>query len=105
MLLEQIHNNNWKVFEISNMRENEDRDNYMESLYYFVHAFYKESDIKHLIRNRMISDILTPTDEAFLLLCIMVYFKEFTNCKNHIGDKEVSLINFNILNDIDQYCG
>ena len=91
MSLEQINNNNWRVFEIKNMREDGDRDNYMECLYYFMNAFYKESDIKHLMRSKMISDILTPSDEAFLLLCIMVYFKEFTNCKNHIGDKEVSL--------------
>ena len=91
MSLEQISNNNLKVFEIRNMREDADRDNYMDCLFYFMNAFYKESDIKHLMRSKMISDILTPSDEAFLLLCIMVYFKEFTNCKNHIGDKEVSL--------------
>ena len=53
----------------------EDSDNYMECLYHFVHAFFREADIKHLLQSKMISEILTPSDEAFILLCIMVYFK------------------------------
>ena len=68
----------------------EDSDNYMECLYHFVHVFFREADIKHLLQSKMISAILTPSDEAFILLCIMVYFKEYTNCQNDIGDKEVS---------------
>ena len=80
------------VFLVKDMRENNDKENYMECLYFFVNAFYREVDVVHLMQNKVISEILTPTDEAFLLLCIMVYFRDYTNCKNDIGDREVSSI-------------
>ena len=78
------------VFLIKDMREDNDKGNYMECLYYFVNAFYREVGIVHLMQNKLISEILTHTDEVFLLLCIMVYFKDHTNCKNDIGDQDVS---------------
>ena len=74
------------VFLIKDMREENDKENYMECLYFFVNAFYREVDVVHLMQNKLISEILTPTDEAFLLLCIMVYYKDYTNCKKDIGD-------------------
>ena len=80
------------VFSIKDMREENDKENYMECLYFFVNAFYREVDVVHLMQNKLISEILTPTDEAFLLLCIMVYYKDYTNCKKDIGDREVSNI-------------
>ena len=80
------------VFLIKDMREENDKENYMECLYFFVNAFYREFDVSHLMQNKLISEILTPTDEAFLLLCIMVYYKDYTNCKKDIGDREVSNI-------------
>ena len=80
------------VFLIKDMREENDKENYMECLYFFVNAFYREVDVSHLMQNKLISEILTPTDEAFLLLCIMVYYKDYTNCKKDIGDREVSNI-------------
>lgn len=80
------------VFLIKDMREENDKENYMECLYFFVNAFYREVDVVHLMQNKLISEILTPTDEAFLLLCIMVYYKDYTNCKKDIGDREVSNI-------------
>ena len=78
------------VFSIKDMREDNNKENYMECLYFFVNAFYREVDVAHLMQNELISEILTPTDEAFLLLCIMVYFKDQTNCKNDIGERDVS---------------
>lgn len=78
------------VFLIRDMREDNNKEHYMECLYFFVNAFYREVDIVHLMQNQLISEILTPTDEAFLMLCIMVYFKDHTNCKNDIGDRDVS---------------
>ena len=74
------------VFLIKDMQEENDKENYMECLYFFVNAFYREVDVVHLMQNKLISEILTPTDEAFLLLCIMVYYKDYTNCKKDIGD-------------------
>ena len=79
------------VFSIKDMREDNNKENYMECLNFFVNAFYKEVYIVHLMQNKLISEILTPTDEAFLLLCIMVYFKDHTNCKDDIGDRDVSI--------------
>ena len=78
------------VFLIRDMQEDNNKEHYMECLYFFVNAFYREVDIVHLMQNQLISEILTPTDEAFLLLCIMVYFKDHTNCKDDIGDQDVS---------------
>ena len=80
------------VFLVKDMRENNDKENYMECLYFFVNAFYREVDVVHLMQNKLISEILMPTDEAFLFLCIMVYFKAYTNCKKDIGNQEVSNI-------------
>ena len=94
------------VFLIKDMQEDNSKDNYMECLYYFVNAFYREVDVIHLMQNKLISEILMPTDEAFLLLCIMVYFKDHTNCKIDIGDRDVSIFEmdcmlyYNLLN----YC-
>ena len=81
---------NKNVFAVKNMQEDNDKDNYIECLYFFANAFYREVDVTHLMQNRTISEILTPTDEAILLLCIMVYFKEYTICKQGIGKQEVS---------------
>ena len=78
------------VFLIRDMREDNNKEHYMECLYFFVNAFYREVDIVHLMQNQLISEILTPTDEVFLLLYIMVYSKDHTNCKDDIGDCDVS---------------
>ena len=80
------------VFSIKDMQKDDNKENYMDFLYFFVNTFYREVNVAHLMQNKLISEILTPTDEAFLLLCIMVYFKDDTNCKNDIGDQDVSSI-------------
>ena len=78
------------VFLIKDMQEDNNKENYMECLYFFIHVFYREVDDAHLMQNELISKILTPTDEAFLLLSKIVYFKDNTNCKDDIGDQDVS---------------
>ena len=84
------------VFFIKDMRDT-NKENYMGCLYSFVYAFYREVEVAHLMQHKLISEILTPTDEAFLLLCIMVYFKDHTNCKDDIGNRDVSNIKFNCM--------
>ena len=84
------------VFFIKDMRDT-NKENYMDCLYSFVNAFYREVEVAHLMQHKLISEILTPTDEAFLLLCIMVYFKDHTNCKDDIGNRDVSNIKFNCM--------
>ena len=74
------------VFLIKDMQEDNNKENYMDCLYFFVNAFYREVNVVHLMQNKLILEILTPTDEAFLLLCIMVYFKDHTNSKDDIED-------------------
>jgi len=90
--VEMIDMDQLNVFKVKDMREDNNKENYMECLYSFVNAFYREVDVVHLMQNKVISEILTPTDEAFLLLCIMVYFRDHTNCKDDIGDRDVSSI-------------
>ena len=89
-VVELIDLGNKNVFTVKNMQEDSNKDIYIECFYFFVNAFYREVDVAHLIQYKTISEILRPTDEAFLLLCIMVYFKEYTNCKQDVGERELS---------------
>ena len=63
------------VFLIKDMQEDNNKENYMACLYFFVNTFYREVNVAHLMQHKLILEILTPMDEAFLLLCIMIYLK------------------------------
>ena len=54
-------------------------------MYGFVEIFYKNTTILELAKSEVLSTMLTPSDEAFILLLIIVYFKdnadtEYTEC-------------------------
>ena len=78
------------VFNVTHMSGIEGRDSYIHCLYTFVNAFYRETDVNNLLQNECISLILTPSDEAFIMLCVMVYFRDRTDCKNDIKERDVS---------------
>ena len=64
---------------IHNMKENNSEDNYIHCLSTFTHAFYKELGLIQKVKTEMISKILTLSDEAFMLLCIRVYYGNDTD--------------------------
>ena len=51
----------------------------MKVLVYFAPVFYKESVMLQRLKNESLSDILTISDEAFILLCIVVYYCDYSN--------------------------
>ena len=46
----------------------------MKVLIYFAPVLYKESIVLQRLKTESVSDVLTCSDEAFILLCIIVYF-------------------------------
>ena len=78
------------MFNVTHMRNGEGRNSYIRCLYTFVNAFHRETDVNDMLRNECISSILTPSDEAFIMLCVMVYFREHTDCRNDIEERDVS---------------
>lgn len=59
------------INDMRNTKENE----YIEFLYCFAHVLYKRKHIENTLKNNSLSDLLTPSDEAFLLLCAKVYYE------------------------------
>ena len=58
---------------IKNLRKN---SKYGKVLFLFASVFYKESTFTHQAAAENLSSILTPSDKAFLLLLIVVYYEE-----------------------------
>ena len=46
----------------------------MKVLIYFAPVLYKELVVLQQLKTESVSDVLTCSDEAFILLCIIVYF-------------------------------
>ena len=61
------------------MRKECNEDNYAEFLFTFTNIFFRDIVLEARLKLEHISDILTPSDEAFLLLCIKIYFNAFTD--------------------------
>ena len=51
----------------------------MKVLIYFAPVLYKESVVLQKLKKESVSDVLTCSDEAFILLCVIVYFCEYSN--------------------------
>ena len=51
----------------------------MKVLLEFITVFYKEKNIIQQAKTEDISELLTPSDEAFILLLIVVYFEEYAD--------------------------
>lgn len=51
----------------------------MKVLIYFAPVLYKESVVLQKLKKESVSDVLTCSDEAFILLCIIVYFCEYSD--------------------------
>ena len=56
------------------MQEPENEEQYIICLHSICNMFYKEKTLSERFLNEFISEILTPSDEAFALLCIKIYF-------------------------------
>ena len=73
-----------KAFLVNGLRGRVDVDEYIDHLYKFVNLFYKEKTIQETLMSEKLSEILTTSDEAFVLLCIKVYFNNYTDLENDI---------------------
>ena len=79
------------------MRNELNIDNYIQCLFTFTYAFDKEVDTLQLMQRNKISNILTPSDEAFMLLCISVYYKNFCDMKADVKEQSVSFFSTTIM--------
>ena len=61
------------VLMINNLRKKKE---YGKFLYIFASVFYKESTFTNQVATEDLSSVLTPSDKAFLLLLIVVYYEE-----------------------------
>ena len=64
---------------INDLREGPDSKEYMEVLFEFSYSLYSESEMLRRAKTEDFSKLLTPSDEAFILLLIIVYFEEHAN--------------------------
>ena len=64
---------------ISELWNREDSLDYITVLYGFSDVFYKDTTILERAKSEAPSTILTPADEAFILLLIIVYFEDNTH--------------------------
>ena len=50
--VEMIDMDQLNVFMVKDMQEDNNKENYIEFLYFFVNAFYREVDVVHLMKNK-----------------------------------------------------
>ena len=67
---------NKNKFRISNLRNEDNSVDYMKVLCAFADVLYSTQIIRQKMKSEALSTILTPSDEAFILLLIIVYFEE-----------------------------
>ena len=67
------------LFMINDLREGTDGEEYMKVLFQFSNSLYNESELLRRAKTEDFSKLLTPSDEAFILLLIIVYFEEHAN--------------------------
>ena len=72
---------------IVKFRNADDEHDYMKILVEFSSAIYREAVIMQRIKTENISSLLTPSDEAFILLLIVVYYEEYADT-NYAKDYE-----------------
>ena len=65
----------------------------MKVLIYFAPLLYKESMVMHKMKTESLSNVLTYSDEAFILLCIIVYYSDYsdTTITEDFADKKFVL--------------
>ena len=65
----------------------------MKVLIYFAPLLYKESMVMHKMKTESLSNVLTCSDEAFILLCIIVYYSDYsdTTITEDFADKKFVL--------------
>ena len=61
------------------MRKESNQDEYAQFILSFTKIFYRDIVLEERLKLEHISEILTPLDEAFLLLCIKIYFNAHTD--------------------------
>ena len=64
------------IFMIKKLRETTDVTRYMDTLFQFSVVIYNKTAILQRAKTENISTLLTPSDEAFILLLIIVYFEK-----------------------------
>ena len=69
------------TFMIEKLRETVDATRYMETLSQFSVVIYNETSILQQAKTENISTLLTPSDESFILLLIIVYYEKHTDTK------------------------
>ena len=74
------------AFAVDDTQRNNNGQNYIQCLFAFIHAFYKELAMIQEMKTEMISRILTLSDKLFMLLCIKVYFGNNTDLIIEQGD-------------------
>ena len=67
---------NKNKFRISDLRNEDNSVDYMKVLCAFADVLYSTQIIRQKMKTEALSTILTPSDEAFILLLIIVYFEE-----------------------------
>ena len=67
---------NENKFRISDLRNEDNSVDYMKVLYAFADVLYSTQVIRQKMKTEALSTILTPSDEAFILFLIIVYFEE-----------------------------
>ena len=68
----EIEKENQEICNILLMRE--DTEHYIKSLYLFAQAFIRKAEFKRESKSKLLSDMLSVSDEAFLHTCLQVYF-------------------------------
>ena len=69
---------------VNGFRGRVDDNEYIDYLYDFVNLFYKERAVRERSMTEKLSEMLTTSDEAFVLLCIKVYFNDHTDLENEM---------------------
>ena len=77
--IEHLEENPNVTFMINDLREGTDSKEYMEVLFQFSYSLYSESEMLRRAKTEEILTLLTPSDEAFILLLIIVYFEDHAN--------------------------
>ena len=82
-----------QIFVIDTLQNNKNREDYMKVLIYFAPLLYKELLVFQKFKTELLSDVLTCSDEVFILLCIIVYYCDYsdTTIREDYGDKKFVL--------------
>ena len=68
----EIEKSNEEICNILLMQE--DTEHYIKSLYLFAQAFIQKAEFKQESKSKLLSDMLSVSNEAFLHTCLQVYF-------------------------------